>query len=566
MRVLLINISLVFILLYLFSDARSQNFTGSDSHNVPKIAIANAEKLAQRDSSIANAYEVAGAAFYKQYKYDSALYCLEEGIRFDLDTGIISCLCHSYIGDYFIKHNNVGKAKEEWHQAIHKGLSKDCIAWASSSLGQIYLETNSIDSIIFYFSIATELDSTDSFISGWENAYLGNMYMQKGNFKLAMACVNKAINKNVDSGSAYYAENTLLWILSNQNKRSEVLEKGYKLISKYISDPDPYLAIGVVYKNQKKYDSAKFYLQKACKLDNDLTWKSASGHIHLSEVYLQCSEKNKAIEELKRTIAINKTNSSVHLARKMLDSLGVETVSSDNELREPNWTIVDAKHITYYFQDTTNMTELVNKYVKDHEEAYIKINSTFQAVLPKKIIFYVWNDKALAKKILGRELGFSNSAKCITNIYIYQTIGHEMTHILSYWGWGFPRIRATQFINEGIAVAFDQSNDDKYKVARQAVTGKNVHTVLDIWNEHTDEFDLNLPIRDAISNRNSGNNYESILYPVGGAFITYLYEKSSPEQFKNLVKDQTVENAEKIYGKTNFTKMITEFNSLINLK
>ncbi len=98
---------------------------------------------------------------------------------------------------------------------------------------------------------------------------------------------------------------------------------------------------------------------------------------------------------------------------------------------EPHWVKIESTNIIYYFQDTARIQKKVERYISDHEAAYVKINEVFQAVLPSKIVFYVWIDRELAKQILHRELGFTLPKTCITHAAIDQTVGHEMTHTLA---------------------------------------------------------------------------------------------------------------------------------------
>ena len=123
-----------------------------------------------------------------------------------------------------------------------------------------------------------------------------------------------------------------------------------------------------------------------------------------------------------------------------------------------------------------------------------------------------------------------------------------MTHVLSYWGWGSATLpeNMTGLINEGVAVAFDQRPGSKFETARKAIGSKNIHSILDVW-------------------KDDGMQNEMVLYPLAGAFLTYLYQKSTPDQFKSIIKNQTIENAQKIYGIVQFDIMINEFNNMIGL-
>lgn len=294
--------------------------------------------------------------------------------------------------------------------------------------------------------------------------------------------------------------------------------------------------IGRIYVDVRKYDSAIPYLQKAIHFDDDSTYISGWSHAYLGNAYIKTGKKEESISELNKAIALHKTNNSVSYAKKILDAIATE----------PQWVTIESRNIVYKFQDTTLWYQNIHEYMMEHDLAYFKLSTAFQTILPQKMIMYVWNDGKLAEKVLGKSLGFASPETFTCNVHYEQTVGHEMAHILSYWGWGTATKNRTRFINEGVAVAFDQTKRNRYKIAKNVLAGKNIHSVLDVW-------------------KDSLNQYASVLYPLAGAFVTYLSKISTLEQFKSIVKDQTIENAEQTYGKSRFGEMIAVFNSKIGL-
>lgn len=318
--------------------------------------------------------------------------------------------------------------------------------------------------------------------------------------------------------------------LYTSGKYAEALDMATKMIENGSNPAFANGLIGRIYVDQGNYIPSIPFLQKAIKLDRDSTYISGWSHACLGKAYLMTNEKARGVLELKKAIGLNKTTNSVRYAQNILDYSSLE----------PHWVIIEGKYLTYYFQDTVNISEKVKRYIQLHEEAYVKINETFKAILPNKIVFYVWNDRVLAKQLLHQELGFTNPETCTINVDINQTIGHEITHALSYWGWGYRPENRTSLINEGVAVAFDQNRVDKNEIARKAVTGKNIHSILDVWeNVHMDE---------------------NIIYPLGGAFVHYLYTRCTPKQFEKIIKDQTISNARKVLGKQDFDMLIKDFD------
>ncbi|MCD6011063.1 MAG: hypothetical protein K0Q79_925 [Flavipsychrobacter sp.] len=318
---------------------------------------------------------------------------------------------------------------------------------------------------------------------------------------------------------------------------AEVLEMAVKMKDVPESAAIANEIIGRIFVNTGKYDSAIPYLQKALLLDKDSTSISGWSHAFLGHAYIKTGKKEQGLSELNKAIALHKTDNSVSYAKKKLDAATIE----------PKWITIESRNIIYKFQDTTLWYQDIREYILEHDLAYIKLSTAFQTMLPQKMTMYVWSDNAIAKKVLGKDLGFASPAIYTCNAHYNQTIGHEMTHILSYWGWSTAPKNTSRFINEGVAVAFDQTRRDKYEMAKNAINGKKVRSVLDVWKDDQSQDEL-------------------LLYPLAGAFVTYLYAISTPEQFKSIIKDQTIENAEKTYGKVRLGEMIKEFNSKIGLQ
>ncbi|MGE5458354.1 MAG: hypothetical protein ACM3RX_08360, partial [Methanococcaceae archaeon] len=162
------------------------------------------------------------------------------------------------------------------------------------------------------------------------------------------------------------------------------------------------------------------------------------------------------------------------------------------------------------------------------EETYQTINKFFLSKLPKKIDFFVWNSREDAKKLLGINLGFANPGPCIVHSYYQQTKGHEMTHVISNYLTNSPN--KTGLINEGTAVCFDQTNQNRVQIVKDwlKATNKKI-SIKEIWT-------------------NWKMYPEDVTYPLSGLFVKELIDNFGAEKFKEFFKDQTYENAEKIFG------------------
>jgi len=217
------------------------------------------------------------------------------------------------------------------------------------------------------------------------------------------------------------------------------------------------------------------------------------------------------------------------------DSLGV------------HWTVVEQPNIIYYFQDFGTETSFQRQYVDDHEAAYTNLNAVFKAQLPQKLRFFIWADQTLAAQLLGHPLGFTVPRMCVCHVRPNQTIGHEMTHALVYWSGGILPTAETRFVSEGVAVAFDLNTNNKIETAKSALSGQNYQSVRDFWSG------------------SAQNVSEPVFYPVAGAFMDFLYKKNQPAQFSALLKNQTIQSAENLYGKAQMDALIAEFDALAGL-
>lgn len=209
------------------------------------------------------------------------------------------------------------------------------------------------------------------------------------------------------------------------------------------------------------------------------------------------------------------------------------------------WMTIDRNNITYYFQGTGAKGASI--YSDMHEEAYNKLQPIFNAQPPKKLRFFVWTDWTKAEQILNHFPGFAIPKECVCHVRANQTLGHEIAHILSYWSNGVEPNFYVRFINEGVAVAFDLKGDNKIGIAKNAIKGYELSSITEIWS----------------GQYRSGP--DDLLYPVGGAFIEYLYNLNQPEKFFALLKNQSQDDAEMIYGKEELNLIIQQFDKQLGL-
>jgi tetratricopeptide (TPR) repeat protein len=346
--------------------------------------------------------------------------------------------------------------------------------------------------------------------------------------------------------SAYGQSIDELDMLFGQKRYEQVIAKGKQMIANDPGSAYVNQVVGSAYLRVLKYDSAIPFYTRAIELDNDSTYISGWARVGLGMAYLNTGKREQGIQQELRAITVGAGVTIVKKGKEVLDSVEYELPERQYDKNYlPDWVTIQSPVITYKFQDTIGSTAFVYKFIQLHDSAYYKLRDTFRSVPPAKPIVHVWSDPEIAKKVLHRSLGFSFSKQCFSHVSRYQSVGHELSHILSFWSWGTANTGYSKFINEGIAVCFDQGNYDKYAYARQVVA-KYGTDVLKVWKNEKDYDD-------------------DVLYPLGGAFVQYMYEHSTPEQFRQLVKQQKLDNVRVIYG-AQFDTMVADFDKLMGVK
>lgn len=313
--------------------------------------------------------------------------------------------------------------------------------------------------------------------------------------------------------------------------------------------------IGRIHVERMEVDSGMVYLHRALAADADRTWISGWAHLYIGTAWLLKGDKDRATEELNKTIALNKTQTSVKTARSTLASpdVVIERIrkmasarSIPDSLAKINWITIEGRYISFNFEDTAGWGGDAIAYMAAHDAAYKELSKIFKPKLPQKLQYYVWVDKKRAEALLGSPLGFTEPNKCICYVHTGQTRGHEMMHAISHWAWGKPMKYKNKFISEGVSVAFDLRDASRINEAKTALEGKKIKSVTEIW-EHRREMP------------------DDLLYPVGGAFVEYMYGKSTKEQFRELVKCQSIECARIIYGYNEFAVLVSEFDKIVGI-
>jgi len=324
-----------------------------------------------------------------------------------------------------------------------------------------------------------------------------------------------------------------LWKLYRFHNYKLVIEKATPLLNVESNNINFNLLLGRTYADMGDYEDAIPYLNRAIENDNYFSGRKVKVFGYLGTCYFMLQKYDNSKDALKKGINLSVNENESDNLHTMYSLFGFD------EFYE-NWKVIETDSFRFHFQ---NMSDIeIKKYISLREKAYKLINSFFNSKLPKKIDFFVWESRKDAKNILKSNLGFSKPDFCIVHSYYQQTIGHEMTHIIS--NYTSDILKKTRFINEGTAVCFDQSNHDRLKEVKDWIKKNHKQIVIkDYWE--------------------NGEKYNERFYPLSGLFVKELIDNFGKEKFLEFFKNQTYENAKIVFG-DKLDIVIQEFENKIN--
>lgn len=212
------------------------------------------------------------------------------------------------------------------------------------------------------------------------------------------------------------------------------------------------------------------------------------------------------------------------------------------------WMVIERDNATYYFQGTG--VKGASIYSDLHEEAYDRLGAIFNPILPRKLRYFVWTDWQQGLQLYNEPDwvgGFAIPLLCMCNVRADLNLGHEMTHVITYWADGIEPNSYSKFINEGVAVAFDLDEEDRMQIAKEALKGFTLGSTRELWADSLD------------------NAPRELIYPVGGAFMEYMYRNTTRSEYIALLKNQALPDAGMVFGKERLDRFIADFDSQLGL-
>jgi hypothetical protein len=314
----------------------------------------------------------------------------------------------------------------------------------------------------------------------------------------------------------------------------KVIELGRTAFQNTPNDPHVNMLLGRALADSGAFEAALVFLENGATIEkgnmpSTIAWSLAyMGHCHLL-----MKDTVQSLKYLNQAKDLRATSNVERYIDQRLDWINMQQQFS-------NWTKIETKNIRFYFENPSVVGDL-QAYATKRQIAFDNILDFFGDFPDQKLDMYIWEDRAAAKKALGRPVGFASAKYLTIHAHRRQSLGHEPAHVIVHWSI-LPK-RRVRFINEGVAVFFDQNKVDRLAEARKANTDKKF-SVEKMWKK--------------------GKRYkERELYPIAGAFIQFLSENGTPQQLKALLKEQTLDAAEDIYGQ-NFELMLKAFDQLVN--
>lgn len=310
-----------------------------------------------------------------------------------------------------------------------------------------------------------------------------------------------------------------LWEAYYSGKYEYVIEEAIPLIEQYPNNFELKLIVGRNFTDYNQFADAIPYLEDAT--TSSTRWIKAWALAFLGKCYYAIGENEKSQESFDTCIKMNATDNATSAAQMWKAALGF-----DNEYQ--NFESFDKTNIIFHIhRDALLKINDVESYMQERIYAFDSISGFFNVKLPTKINYYFWESDNKAYEVLQRHLGFANPGMCVIQSHYKQSIGHELTHIITHY---IGKISyKTRIINEGIAVYFDMSGRNKLNTAKDMVKQYNHNVdIKSMWNDK--EMD------------------ESLFYSIAGAFIEYLITSKGKDKFCEFFTDQSLDNAYKVYG------------------
>lgn len=329
-----------------------------------------------------------------------------------------------------------------------------------------------------------------------------------------------------------------LWDIYNKGQLDSAYHLALPLFEKDTNNTELALFIGRIYADKADFDNATPLLIKAANpvYVRQQLWKKAWALCYLADCYFARGEYNMAAHFLVQSISLNASKASINRSRQRLKEFGF-----DDSYKE--WRLIETPHFLFHLPPQPQVG-VIKDYTDQVESVYDTINKFFNATLPKKIDYFVWNTSRAANRHDVRTM----PPFCIVNTTAYQSIGYGIARVLACHV--IPFETTTGLVDVGTGIYFNQDWNDKIDWASHILLDDTPHVVVhvkDLWKDW--------------------RTYDTVkgVFVFAGAFVQYLLQTGGKEKYLMLLQNQTYDNAKIIYGDALET-MITDFEKKIYTK
>lgn len=319
-----------------------------------------------------------------------------------------------------------------------------------------------------------------------------------------------------------------LFDLFKEGRVEEMVQQGKALLATGTETAPVNLAVGQGLATLDRCAEAEIFLRRAVELDAaDKSWVYAWANIHLGACAILDGRDDDARRAWTAARDAGATRNATRNASGNLAAFALDARCDD-------WPSFRTEHFQFRFSDRLGDLDRA-AFARRRDQAYEVISAWFGGGPDRPIRMVVWADQDEATSFGMPALGFSKPEYYLVETLANQTVGHEMTHVISYHAL-HPVVR-TGLINEGVAVYLDQTGRDRVAMAREALAGArsaaggtlppiSLRALWDDWS-----------LLDA-----------GVSYPVAGAWVERLVQKGGRERFLAYFTDQTREHARAVYG------------------
>lgn len=231
-------------------------------------------------------------------------------------------------------------------------------------------------------------------------------------------------------------------------------------------------------------------------------------------------------------------------------SLAVQSVRAEDWKPEwtgphPGWLTYKTNSLEIYYAPDSVLTKdgAIQKWAGKRADAYNDIVKSLQVTDKRTIKFFVYDNNEVAQQLIHQKAGFAQSTVAIIHTRVNQTVGHELTHVLSRAINGRPP--PNRVLDEGLGVWMDHNPVDHLAEGRRLLEANELPTASKM-----------------IEMLSTG---DESCYSAAGAYVGYLLTKYGGEKFKQIWgagKSSYDEQFSRIYGKSQ-SDMDTEWRTFL---